>query len=462
MSLSNRLVCAGHALLMLASSAPVAGASWVRLADTSTMAPDSPGVFTHFDAPSHRDGKLVFRAESGGSAGIYSHTDAEGLTLISRAGVPAVGGFDDYGSSPDTSNGDVVFYGTGTTTGAIPFSGIYLHNGTSTIEVAVTGMARPGGSGTFESFGTSPRIRDGRVAYVGRGQGIAGLYLYQGGTSQLIVNHTMSMPGHTENFWIFDEIDFDGADVIFRARSGSNFGGIYRWSAGLVTRVMDQNQLRPGDTTPFGLPFPRFAASNGSVVFQVEGGIFRSSITDGLSNTILIGETAPGSSEQFNALHQPLEIDGLAALTYASTPFQVGVYLAARGNVWPVLNNASTFDGRHIYTFAWSNQSFQDGKMAMYVQFLDDSRGIYLAPDVHIPVGAWFSRSQPIRTAGAGGFQALLYNYQTSELSATPYAEAPAPYVTGLDRGQWTGSYFYDYSSGTFSQATYRFAHHLP
>lgn len=452
---------AAHALLLVLLAGSGAAYDFQQIAVTGAPVPDGSSTFAGFSTPAYREGRAVFRAStSRGGAGIYSWSSGH-LVTIADFFAPAPGGgwFTGFGSGPDTSEQVVVFQASGTRSlfYGPSFQGIYRTGDGGLSVVAESRTEVPGGSGTFSSFGPAPRIGTGGVVFAASSSLGQGLYFSTYASLLKVADTTTVMPGHTETFAAFHGYDLDASTIAFVGESASGFRGIYLWRDGGLSRAVDAGSLRPGGAEPFSSLGGQVALRSGAVVFSSATGVY--AWAGGSVRTIMdFGMNPPLEEAPFDSILEGIEVADEAVFFSAASSSRRGIHVGNGHNIWTVADNNRLLDGRTVHSFSFGNEALDSRNLAFKAEFSDGTGGLYVVSPVRVPVGSWFNTLQPLHAGGAGGFQVLHYNFTLGSSTVTPYATAPARAALPLSRGQWAGMYLYDYSSGRFSQAAYRYA----
>ncbi len=167
---------------------------------------------------------------------------------------------------------------------------------TATVEGIVgASTAIPGGMGTFRYL-TEPSIENGTIAFVGSNNAFdRGVYLWESGNLQAVADDTDPAPGSNSNFADFGLPVVANGAVLFPASLAgtSQFSGVYRFSGGNLTTVVDSSAPLPelAEILPLS-----YVAARGSGLFVQsidEGYIVR--LTPVPSGAIALrGDPAPG------------------------------------------------------------------------------------------------------------------------------------------------------------------------
>ncbi|MCC6144357.1 MAG: hypothetical protein IT368_11175 [Candidatus Hydrogenedentes bacterium] len=169
---------------------------------------------------------------------------------------------------------------------------------TVTLDVIVSGStAIPGGTGTFRYL-SEPSIEDGIIAFVGSNDAFdTGVYLWKSGNLQAVADDTDPGPGSSSNFAAFGFPVVANGAVLFPASVAgtAQFSGVYRFSGGSLTTVVDSSAALPGLAEI--LPLSHVAARGSGLFVQsvsdFKGYVVR--LTPGPAGAIAFyGDPAPG------------------------------------------------------------------------------------------------------------------------------------------------------------------------
>lgn len=120
--------------------------------------------------------------------------------------------------------------------------------------VVDTATPLPGGSGTFESLGTTVAIDlGGRIVFTDGGTTNKGVYLASGGTLGTIADLATAIPGGTGNFTSFNlnANAIATGQLAFRGGGSSSQSGIYGFNGTSLTTLADRNSLIPDGVSTF-------------------------------------------------------------------------------------------------------------------------------------------------------------------------------------------------------------------
>ncbi|HMP06249.1 MAG TPA: hypothetical protein PJ982_07870 [Lacipirellulaceae bacterium] len=142
------------------------GTTATALAVHRTAAPaggNYGSVLSGVDIQLNDSGQAAFRSTligGGSTEGIFLHDGTTTVALALQGTAAPAGGI--YSSLPQrldmNSSGLVVYQAE--LAGGSSTQGIFLHDGTTAAALALSGTAAPGTTGMFQSFGTAPRVND--------------------------------------------------------------------------------------------------------------------------------------------------------------------------------------------------------------------------------------------------------------------------------------------------------------
>lgn len=248
---SMLLVAASALALVLPAQANLV---FIKIADTDTPLPDGVGTFTFFGRPALDGGDVAFVDEAlFGSIikpiGIYKWVDGTLVKVADRdTSIPGgTGTFDSFGSTVSISGGNVAFQGSD----SAGHAGIYTDpNGLQV--VADTSMSIPNGSGSFTEF-SRPWLKDDLVVFAAEGaSGWEGVYLYDGSLHCAADANTPIPPDGDDNYALLRNPVLGGNLIAFEGYAGDNSPtGIYRDDAETLICVADDNTPVPGGSGTF-------------------------------------------------------------------------------------------------------------------------------------------------------------------------------------------------------------------
>jgi hypothetical protein len=325
------------------------GTSLTRMADLTTAIPDGSGdIFTSVGGPLLSGGNVAFRGTgASGQEGIYLFNGtalarvADRYTLV-PSGIGTFRGFSGVALSGSNlaleglSGGEPLF------PGFFEDEGIYFFNGANLVRVADLMTAIPDGNGTFASQSFYPRppnafsgpvLSEGNVAFLGRGSGQEGIYLFDGASLMRIADRATAIPNGSGTFTRFSPPMLSGRNVAF-AHANS---GIYLFNGTTLLRVADQATPLPDASGTVG--FLSFFAVSGENVAFVSGalgeGIYLFNGTD-LARVADVTTPIPDGSGTFEFFTAIALSGRYVAFRGFAAPGNSGIYLATPSD-WPGL-----------------------------------------------------------------------------------------------------------------------------
>ncbi len=260
-------------------------------------------------------------------------------------------------------------------------SGIYTESGGVLGLIAQGAMTPlPGGAGQF-CGAQDPSIGGGTVAFSGSGVGTGNaIYADFAGTLELVADTSTPVPGGVGNFLALGGHAADGESVVFAGRDNggppANYG-LYIYSGGSLEVLVDSNTPVPGSGTTFGstaLGSP--AVDAGDVVFV--GSNSGSSSAHGLflikdqSIVRLVDASAgaPGGSDPFLTIG-PVSFDGDTVAFLAETAAgRSGIYhLPIGGELTEVIATGDTLDGATVVQLYLGQDGVSGDQVGFTVRF---------------------------------------------------------------------------------------------
>ena len=401
-----------------AQSQPI---TFTKVADTDTFVPpENAEAFLSFFQPSIDEGNVAFLGSNTSSeTGIYRWIDGV-LTEIADKSTPLpdsdgstkiIRGF---GALPSIDGETVMLVASDRQTGR---SGIYTGDGGPLTVVVDANTLAPGETGTFGNLAGIPGRDDGMTFFIAFTEAVSNLGVYKANsdaTFKVVADLDTAIPDGSLTFGCpspfcngpiaFEGISTDQGNVAFTGGGGTSGrfeeGGIFKWVDGELILVANNNTLIPGTSITFGgfgvssnfrvaiggsdVAFvgtkvtPRFfgvvAEIDGELQIIAEEGM---PTPDGQS--ILLGfniVSIDNGNVAFNTIRDPLK----------------GIYLKpADRDVIKVIDTNDLLDGKEIDFFRFGHESLSGDKLAFGVEFVDGSRGVYVA---NLPL------STPIADAG--------------------------------------------------------------
>ncbi len=371
---------------------------FTKIADTSTAIPGGTGTFTNFYSPALNNGVVAFVGYGGPNLtapGIYTAPIGGPVQLVANTGTTAPGdtsAFSGFERPSIDASGNVAFVATV----ADGNNGAYARIGGSLVRIADTTTATPGFNGNFFDFTTlgSASIDHGTVSFAafsrGNGGVDQGVYTSTNGSLSVVADRSTPLPfgTGTATFIFIERSMISNGNVIFNASSGAE-QGIYELKNGALTRVIDSTMTLPGTSS----------------TFQLEGTVDRGPILSGdrtaffsapskLSDYGYYGTDPNGNLISLVTYHTipigyTVPFTGLDYLSLGTTGFvfwgsssQIPgdlFYESYDGSVFQkIIGYGDLLDGKTVNQVFASDYSYNDGKVAVTVQFTDGSYGVFV------------------------------------------------------------------------------------
>ncbi len=362
--------------------------SFARIADTSTTVPGSGATFQAFNIPAIDAGTVAFAGFNtiAGTAGVYTGSGGP-LSVIADRNTPGPGGpnfigfFQGSPYSPSVDNGDVAFLAGNGVQG-----GIMLRQGTTILPVATNITPVPNGGGaTFFSLG-QPTLDAGRVVFAGFTAGAAqgGVYSWTSGSLAIIADKSTLIPAGSGTFTGFGDASLDEGQVAFAGSGAGAQRGVYlAGPGGTIERLYDTTTVVPGGNGGTFATMAQVVLDAGRVAFYANGagqeGVY-SDLGGGLHAVADHNMAVPGHPGSFFGGFGFASIDdGAVAFTGVFAGANRGVFSPHGGALGKVLAWGDTLDGKIVMDTLIGMQSLSGDSLALYVEFTDGSRGIYMA-----------------------------------------------------------------------------------
>jgi hypothetical protein len=370
-----------------------------KIADTSTRIPGSSETFREFEAISSSltathdwnfaisGRQVVFSGRGSTNGGVYLGSGGP-LTIIAdtRTRVPGSDVFFRTGGFPSIDGGQVAFL-------SFP-EGIYLWSAGSISLIANRSTLAPGGSGPFTEFGPfRPRIERGAIAFAASHRdshlgalGLGGIYLFDGTNLVRIADLRSTVPGIGGEFKIVNFPFIDGGIAAFTAdvtpdETRIDIDGIYTGSGGPLSVVIDRRVTRIPDrgTTFEHLGLEGFDGGQYLIGGNDSSGYRASYISDGTTLTKVIDNTTslPGGLGVFVNWRAALDTEQVVIAGELRSG-QQAVYIFRSGELERV-TGLEEVDGKRVAHIGINYESLSGNSIAMKIEFVDGSIGIYRA-----------------------------------------------------------------------------------
>ena len=359
--------------------------TFTRVVDTTTEIPGGTGNFIFFTDPfatTSVDGRPAASIENGivvftgsgasGQRGIYAAAVGGPVTMIANTNTPlpdVTGNFRLFGT-PSLSQGNLAFPASDVI-GPVA-QGVYFAPLNSSITtVADRNTLVPGGIGDFRGIG-QVSLDDANVAFVHSSVAKERIFVADSnGQIQLVADNA--------DFGVFNGISSNGGIVAFIARQTSIFDASVGNPPVLVVDVT-ASFPRPGGGTVLTGFNP--STDNGSIAFLVQGnGIYIATLQGTITPVALVGTPLPGGTGNFTGFDSdsPSQRDGIVAFRGFGPSGQEGIYASIGGSLIKVIDLNNSLDGKTLAHLFLGYEAVSGNQMAFAAQFIDGSRGIYVA-----------------------------------------------------------------------------------
>jgi hypothetical protein len=382
------------------TTAAHAGPVWqfTKIADTSTAIPGGTGTFTDFYSPALNNGVVAFVGYGGPNMtvpGIYTGTAGGPVNLVANTSATAPGdtsAFNGFERPSIDSSANVAFVAIVTDGN----NGAYAQIGGSLVKIADTNTATPGFNGNFSAFTTmgSASIDQGTVSFAAFSRGAGGvdqgIYTSTNGTLSLVADRSTALPfgASTSTFTFIERSMINNGNVIFNASSGAA-QGIYELNNGTLTRVIDSTMTLPGTSSTFSL---EGTVDRGPIVFGDRTAFFAapSKLSDygyygtdthgNLISLVTYHTIPPGYTVPFTGLDY-LSLGTTGFVFWGSSSQIPGdlFYESYDGSMFQkIIGFGDSLDGKTVDQVFASDYSYNDGNLAVTVEFSDGTFGVFL------------------------------------------------------------------------------------
>lgn len=436
------------------------------VADTNTSVPETDLKFEWFQMwypgpPALEGGSVAFMGGASDVAGVYAHIGGELKRIADTRMSPPGNSFSyKWFLTPGISHDKVLFQGG--TENPYNHAAIYVWAHGETSIVVDTSTAVPGEGSTFLEF-IAPKIQGDTVAFIGRweeaGKSHYGVFKAAGEGLQTLVKTGDAVPGSTATFTWIQGMGMDQDNVAFWAFDTQGVSGIYTVIDGRIARVVDTSMTLPGYSGPYTISwYP--SIEGGNVAFEAElAGIYAR--LNGSVVRIADYQTAqPGTGMPFHNFdfYVPVSEGQVVFSAKSSASGTDGIYYSDGTKLERVIDFTSALAGSSPAELRIGDTGLDSGQIVFWAKLNSGVTGVYVASGVGNIGESRFSPTQYVRTSGAGGYQLVLFNYYTSELQVTPYQEDQGSIAVPFLSRRWNGTFFYDYTSAAFTQATYQYS----
>ncbi len=364
-------------LSMLAAGQAALAQPWsfTKIVDTDTPVPNGFGTFNigdAFQSVAVYGDHVAFRGRNvQGRVGVYEWRGGVGRAIADQTTmVPrGTGVFENFRDVNATSRGST-FFGVGPGN-----SGLFYDDGTALGHVADRKDDIPGGGGMFTGVTNSHHSMGTSTAFGGFNDASSnpfGIYRSDDGVLSRIADKTMSPPGHADTFTNLVDWRLDGDATCFTAATSNGYAGIFRNQSGVLTKIMDSNDVDPDGHR---LAFPQYVRPAGAnTVFNA--------YTDNNIEGIYI-KTASGIDKLVDETMAPPDgssatYGGIGTLDYQNNTliFQAGndvIYTNYGGTMRRLIGPGDTLDGKRVIASVFDEHGFDGTTAAFWVIFAGDS-----------------------------------------------------------------------------------------
>ncbi|MFO0836017.1 MAG: hypothetical protein U0638_13685 [Phycisphaerales bacterium] len=355
--------------------------SFTKIVDSNTSIPgtatlkfDGANSFQYVSVYADRVAFLG-QAKSGNGYGVYEWQSGVGRTIANKNTVVPGGTtkIQVYHEINATSRG-VTFYAA-----APDNSGVFYEDGTSLGHVADRMDSIPDGSGKFTGIEFRHHSVGTSTAFAGRNDASGqpfGIYRSDDGVLTRIADKTMSPPGHAELFEYFLDWRVEGEATYISAFTATTYGGIFRSQGGVLTKIVDSNDLLPDGhrivSTQYIRPAGENMVFNGFIENHIEGIYIKT--PSGLDRLVDELMTPPdGSSDTYK---------GIGDFDYQNGTliFKAGnevMYTNYGGTMQRLIGPGDVLDGKQVLSVNFYEHGFDGTTAAFWVVFEGDSSFFY-------------------------------------------------------------------------------------
>lgn len=373
---------------------------FTKIADTTTLIPNTAVNFTGFSPPSIRDGAVAFRGvgPSGNNTnGIYTNVGGT-LRTVANLGTPIPSGsnnFTTFGSQVSLSQGVVAFKGIRSTSPAQ--EGIYTDTSGALAKVVDRNTPIPGGTGNLTSYGLNLTIDQGQIAFAASGSSDQqGIFRHDGSTLHVVARDGTPIPGQLfafDNFFV-QYVGLDAGKTLFRGVNEPEvYIGIFTDLTGPLTTVIDNDTLLPGAGVNFF-----FAASpilrNGKMAFVAADDVAAPTVAciysdagGALAPIVCFGDPAPSIGGTFG-FPQDTAFNGTSiAFRGVNNSNVPAVFTNIGGELMKTIARNDVLDNKIVNTPIVSVECIDGNSIAFLTSFTDGTSAIYVAtyPTLDIP-----------------------------------------------------------------------------
>ncbi len=346
----------------VSSGHPSHAGQWVytKIADSLTPNPVLGGLFNQFgEAPTWNGDRVVFSS----SGYLYEYDPGNGsIAYLTGFNTPIPGGDGVFqgGFGGALADAGKLIFGGGGLNGQKGFYGLDSHG--SLERIVDLNSPIPEGLGTFTNFsglgtGTYPAppfdAAGGRIVFNGSGTGSQrGIYLYDQGTLERVVDTATPIPGGAGTFADFGRPVLHGTSVMFAGYDSAYDQGLYIADETGVHLIASGADLAPGYSFPrllHGFPYygwqgevPTFVGGIGNIYQFVNDSL----IPQFGPSDSLPGLAVPGQFKTILGL--AVDASGFAVAGNA-LDYDTGIWLSQNGVLEKVIGPGDVLDGFTIF-----------------------------------------------------------------------------------------------------------------
>lgn len=270
-------------------------------------------------------------------------------------------------------------------------NGIYLSSSGVLSRVADLHTAIPGGTGNFTGFALFGNgMEGGRLAFRGNGSSSqAGVYAYTSGNLTKIVDASTAIPGGSGNFTSFGTGYVDGTNYAFIGPGNSSQQGLYVSDGSTVARIADKASAVPGIGGVYGWS-SQVGFDTGNLAFwaNITGGTSPGNIVGGYSSggglvtLASMATTVPGAGTNFTSFTSPVDLSGATVAFRGIYTGGQGIYTAnlAGGAITTIADLSTAVPDGTVNFTQVQNPTISSGGVVFQGSFAGGS-GIYLYQD---------------------------------------------------------------------------------
>ena len=235
----------------------------------------------------------------------------------------------------------------------------------------------PGGAANFAQLNTPVMDHSGNLAFLGVGSVNNGIYRWSAGALTRVADLSTPIPLGSGNFTQFGQPTISSGKLAFRGL-GNSQDGIYSFVSGALGKVLGKGTARPDGGTITALSDP--AMQNSTLTFMDTGNpmdVHAYAYSGGtITPVVAMSAAIPGGTGSFDAgLDIPMT-DGSAYWFVGKGVGQFGIYKKSGGTISVVLDKNSTVPGTAT-TFGYAGGLSQDGANLAFFGKLGLDKGFY-------------------------------------------------------------------------------------